>query len=87
MIIFNSLNNIISYIGIDKNHSYYIYIYIYDRNGIDNLTKTKNWNNCLNQPLKYKSNKYKLYATRECDLTGRKYVALSIEIDINESKY
>ena len=80
LIIFNKLNNIMSYIGIDKKDSYYIY----DRNGIDSLTKTKNWNNCLYQPLKSKTNKYKLYATGECDLTGRKYVALPIEININD---
>ena len=69
-----------SYIDIDTNDNYLIY----DQHGINNLSKNYNWYKCLNIPVESNQNKYKLYATGDCDLSGRKYVALPIETNIND---
>ena len=69
-----------SYIDIDTNDNYLIY----DEQGINSISKTNNWYKCLDRPVESKQNKYKLYATGDCDLSGRKYVALPIEVNIND---
>ena len=44
-------------IDIDTTDNYLIY----DNQGINNLSKTNNWNKCLDKPVESIKNKYKLY--------------------------
>lgn len=68
------------YIDIDTNDEYFIY----DKHGINNLSNTNIWKNCLHKPIESNNNKYKIYATGYCDVSGRKYVALPIETNIKD---
>tara|TARA_Y100000768_G_scaffold388330_1_gene383597 strand:- start:93 stop:317 length:225 start_codon:yes stop_codon:yes gene_type:complete len=55
----------------------------YHEEGIKQLNKEKEWINCkINIKLDpNKNTEYILYATGDCDMNGRKYVALPSNID------
>ena len=64
----------------------------YSSREILDLRKTKTWNRVLNTTEAEKSNvgnvkdttTYVLHATGDCDMNGRKYIALPANLDIND---
>ena len=61
----------------------------YSSSGVFDLCKTKTWSGCLNTTYidknKEKGTTYVLHATGDCDLDGRKYIALPANLNINKN--
>lgn len=49
---------------------------MYSSASISSMNYSRTWNHCITIPEKTTQDSYKLYATGDADLNGRKYVAL-----------